>query len=381
VSAGNARAPSHPLPGQVVLVLQGGGALGAYQAGVYEALHEAGIEPDWVIGTSIGAINGALVAGNPPARRLARLLEFWQRVHSEAPAAALPVPGLGHNALANLGTLATGIDGFFVPGLAMLAGVHAPLGPHHAAFYDTAPLRRTLAELIDFDYLAAEGPRLSVGAVKVTTGEMVYFDSRETTLGPEHVMASGALPPAFPAVEVAGELYWDGGVYSNTPIEAVFRDRPRRDAVVFAVQLWNPGGDPPRSVWEALGRHKEIQYASRAASHIREQRELHRLRHIIRELEKHLPQAARDDPQLAELCAFGCTTQMHIVRLLAPRMGNEDHTKDIDFTARGIATRHTAGLEDTRRWIAAAPWREPVDPRDGVRIHEHPAIAGARAGP
>ena len=370
----------HDLPGQVVLVLQGGGALGAYQVGVYQALHEAGIEPDWVIGTSIGAVNGALIAGNPPSRRLEALTRFWRGVESHVPAADVPVPGLGDNTFANLDTLARGIGGFFAPNPAALWGPHLRLGPQQAAFYDTAPLRHTLIELTDEATLNAGTPRLSVGAVNVATGEMRYFDSREERIGVDHVLASGALPPAFPAVAVNGELYWDGGVFSNTPIEAVFSDRPRRDAVVFAVQLWNPGGDPPASIWEALGRQKEIQYASRAAHHIREQRELHRLRHVIREIEKRLPEDLRADPDLADLCSWGCSTQLHIVRLLAPRMSNEDHTKDIDFTPAGIEGRCERGYRDTRHWLAAAPWRERVDPRDGVRVHEHPAIEGSRAG-
>ncbi|HEU4921945.1 MAG TPA: patatin-like phospholipase family protein, partial [Burkholderiales bacterium] len=193
--------------GQIVLVLQGGGALGAYQAGVYEALCGAGIEPDWVIGTSIGAINAALIAGNAPENRLPRLREFWKRVEQDSP-------------LASLITFASGIRAFFVPRPLRWGGVHARVGLDEASYYNTAPLRETLSQLVDLDMLGKQ-MRLTVGAVNVRTSRMRYFDSRDERVGLEHVMASGALPPAFPAIRIDGEPYWDGGVYSNTPIEAV----------------------------------------------------------------------------------------------------------------------------------------------------------------
>ena len=374
-----ATSTTHQLPGQVVLVLQGGGALGAYQAGVYRALHEAGIEPDWIIGTSIGAINGALIAGNPAELRLDRLDQFWTQVQSTNVATALLPRTATGSALGNLTTLTRGIDGFFTPNNAALWNLHAELGPYRAAFYDTAPLRDTLEQLIDFQHLGEHGPRLSVGAVKVRSGEMCYFDTRTRQFTAAHIMASGALPPAFPAIEIDGEPYWDGGIYSNTPIEAVFDDHPRLDSVIFAVQVWNPGGDAPDSLWEVFGRQKEIQYASRAASHIGEQQRLHRLRHTISELQKRLPKALRNDPEIGELCSWGCNRQMHVIRLLAPRISNEDHTKDIDFTQEGINARREAGYADTRLWLEREPWLRPVDPKQGVLIHEEPAIAGTCA--
>src|SRR5215471_11629353 len=227
------------LPGQVVLVLQGGGALGAYQVGVYTAMHEAGIEPDWIIGTSIGAINAALIAGNAPRHRLERLHAFWDRVEQRAGVGALElVPGVG-NMLANIATLAQGIPTFFGPNYASWFGPHIPIGVESAAYYTTAPLRDTLSELVDIHQLNAQQPRLTVGAVNVRDGEMRYFDSRDQPIALEHVMASGALPPAFPAIRIDGEPYWDGGIYSNTPIEAVLDDKPRRDSLIFAVHVWH----------------------------------------------------------------------------------------------------------------------------------------------
>jgi len=363
------RAAQTGLPGQVVLVLQGGGALGAYQVGVYEALHDAGIEPDWVIGTSIGAINAALIAGNPRERRMERLNAFWR--HVEQPgygASPLDWVGMGSWA-ANLSTVMRGIPAFFEPNLAALRGSRANLGVESAAYYSTEPLRRTLGELVDFSALHASPMRLTVGAVNACSGTMRYFDSRSDKLCVEHVMASGALPPAFPAVRIEGEPYWDGGIYSNTPIEAVLDDRPRRDSLIFAVNVWHQTGAEPESIWQVMSRQKDIQYASRADSHIARQKQIHRLRHVIRELTKQLPAAKRADPQVKELSAWGCGTTMHVVHLLAPRLEGEDHTKDIDFSPAGLKARREAGYADTVRMVESAPWGEPTDPIEGVIEH------------
>jgi NTE family protein len=357
------------LPGQVVLVLQGGGALGAYQVGVYQALHEAGIEPDWVIGTSIGAINAALIVGNPPEERMKKLDNFWQHVEQQRTLAG-PFDWLGMgNLLANMTTVMRGIPAFFEPNLLALRGAQAALGVEQAAYYSTAPLRETLGALVDFNYLDTCKTRLTVGAVNACSGAMRYFDSRDDTIGLDHVMASGALPPAFPAVRIDGQPYWDGGIYSNTPIEAVLDDKPRRDSLIFAVNVWHQTGPEPESIWQVMGRQKDIQYASRADSHILRQKQIHRLRHVIRELQKQLPAARRNDPEVQELASWGCGTTMHVAHLLAPRIEGEDHTKDIDFTSAGVHARRAAGYADTRRMIERAPWTAPVDPIEGVVEH------------
>jgi NTE family protein len=357
------------LPGQVVLVLQGGGALGAYQVGVYQALHESGIEPHWVIGTSIGAINAALIAGNRPEDRLACLRTFWQRIERSAPGAALGAwPAFGE-LFGKYLTVTQGIAGFFKPNPLSWQGLHASVGVESASYYSTAPLRRTLAELVDFDFLAGGPTRLTVGAVNVRTGAMHYFDSRDMRLGAEHVMASGALPPAFPAVRVDGEPYWDGGIYSNTPIEAVLDDKPRRDSLIFMVSVWQPAGPEPESIWQAMTRQKDIQFASKADSHIARQKQLHHLRHVIRELARRLPQG-HDDPGLQKLASWGCHTTMHIVRLLAPRLDAEDQTKDIDFAPAAVRARWEAGFAHASRALERAPWKAPVDPIEGVVVHD-----------
>ena len=356
--------------GQIVLVLQGGGALGAYQSGVFQALHEADVEPDWIIGTSIGAINAALIAGNSPEKRLPRLREFWTRMrHSPWAQMMAATPVFGAHAAHGM-TMMSGIRGFFEPNPFAWMGPHAPLGAESAAYYRTGALEKTLNELVDFDLLNNGPTRLSVGAANVRTGEMHYFDSREKPLDARHIMASGALPPAFPAIRIDGELYWDGGILSNTPVEAVFDDNPRRDSLVFAVHLWSPNGPEPDTLAKVAARQKDLQYASRAKSHIMRQRQIHKLRHIIAELAKQLPEGVGSNSQIREMAGYGCLTRMHVVRLLAPNLAGEDQLKDIDFSPEGIRARWDAGYLDTSRVLTRAPWTDPHDPLEGFILHE-----------
>jgi NTE family protein len=356
--------------GQVVLVLQGGGALGAYQAGVYQALHEAGIEPDWVIGTSIGAINASIIAGNEPANRMSRLAAFWRSVeHTPFQQALGSMPLWGAMASKWL-TMTSGIDSFFKPNPLAFMGVQMQLGAEQSGYYSTAPLHATLSKLVDFDRINQKGTRLTVGAANVRTSEMRYFDSHDMPLNIRHVMASGALPPAFPAIRVDGELYWDGGILSNTPVEAIFDDYPRRNSLAFAVHIWNPDGSEPETIWQVLNRLKDVQYSSRAITHIGRQKQLHRLRHVVSELVKRIPEQIRHDPEIEELAGYGCLTRMHVVRLLAPTLDGEDHTKDTDFSPAGIHARWKAGYSDTQRVIAKAPWQGEFDPIEGFILHE-----------
>lgn len=358
--------------GQTVLVFQGGGALGAYQVGVYQALHEVGIEPDWVIGTSIGAINASIIAGNEPANRLDRLTEFWRRVEHghvfDTPAQGFA--GNLFNPMRTMSAIMGGIPSFFTPNPLAFLSPHVPLGSDGAGYYSTEPLRKTLADLADFELINRGDTRLTVGAANVRTSEMHYFDSKDTALDVRHVLASGALPPAFPAVRIDGELYWDGGIVSNTPVEAVFDDAPRRDAMVFAVHLWNPHGGEPQSIWEVMNRQKDIQYSSRANSHITRQRQLHKLRHVITQLAAMVPSGSYPDTEVEELAGYGCVTKMHVIRLLAPALDNEDHSKDVDFSPRGIRERREAGYRDTRATLEQAPWRADSDPLEGFILHE-----------
>jgi NTE family protein len=366
---------SDPKPFQAVLVFQGGGALGAYQAGVYQALHEAGMEPDWIIGTSIGAINASLVAGNTPENRITKLKAFWDRMADKSIwNSGLLLQHLSQS-LAYWRTLSSGIPGFFDPNVRAFFGPHVLLGSEHAGFYSTAPLEETLNELVDFSLVNKCSPRLTVGAARVRTSEMKYFDSRDMPITVKHVLASGALPPAFPAVRIDGELYWDGGILSNTPAEVVFDDNPRRNSLIFAVHLWNPRGGEPETIWEVLHRHKDIQYSSRVANHIARQSQIHRMRHVINKLAGLLPEDIRKAQEVKELAGYGCLTQMHVVRLLAPDVDRADHTKDVDFSPGGIKTRWEAGYHDTRRAIAAKPWEGHFDPLAGIILHEQEPTA------
>ena len=248
--------------------------------------------------------------------------------------------------------------------------MQVPLGADHAGYYSTMPLRQTLEELVDFSLINAGHPRLTLGAAHVRTSVMHYFDSKEMELGPAHIMASGALPPAFPAVRIDGELYWDGGILSNTPTERIFDDQPRRNSLIFAVHLWHPAGPEPETIWQILNRQKDIQYSSRIASHIMRQLETHKLRHVINQLLEYVPEEVKREPLVKELAGYSCKTRMHVVRLLAPRLDNESHTKDIDFSPAGICRRWQTGYADTMRALTQQPWIGEFGPLDGVVLHE-----------
>ncbi|MDE2283675.1 MAG: patatin-like phospholipase family protein [Hyphomicrobiales bacterium] len=362
------------LPGQVVLVLQGGGALGAYQGGVYQALHEAGIEPDWVVGTSIGAISGAIIAGNEVDKRLDRMKEFWGRLERKPQWHETLFGERAAATAAYLATLTQGINGYYSPNHAVaFGGLKARVGVERAAFYTIDDFRKTIADVVDFARVNNKQTRLTVGAVNVRTGKMHYFDNRDIPITLDHVLASGALPPGFPAIRIDGDPYWDGGLYSNSPIEVVFDDNPRRDSVVFSVQIFPITGPEPDSVMQVLSRQIDIQYASRADSHIPRQEHIHQLRHMVRELVRMLPEDKRNMPEVKEMAGYGCGTFMHIVRINANPPPNEDYLREIDFTTSGIGRRWRAGYEDTVRTLERRPWAAPVDPMVGVAVHDSDA--------
>ena len=376
------------LPGQVVLVLQGGGALGAYQGGIYEALHEAGIEPNWVIGTSSGAINAGIIAGNPADRRLDQLRKFWTTMEYKPWWGNSPFlePWLGSGRLladltnqsANMMALFGGVAGYYTPNHALTwGGAKAALGVERAALYDTKDLEKTMTALTDPACFNSKNPRLTVGTVNVKTGKMHYWDSERMPLALNHVLASAALPPSFPAVRIDGDPYWDGGIYSNTPIEAVFDDNPRRDSIIFADQMWHTSGPEPQSLEDVLSRQKDIQFASRDDSHIARQQDLHRLRHIVREPVKLVPEDQRISPEVKQFAAYGCRTFMHVVRLNGPHIEGEGNSRDIDFTSASIRARWKAGHDDTARALERRPWENEFDPMAGVAVHNcEPALLG-----
>ena len=369
--------PEHkPKPPQTVLVLQGGGALGAYQGGVFEVLAEQGLQPDWVVGTSIGAINSAIIAGNPPQHRADRLREFWQRVGQDNPMAvfganpftAWMAPWLSASEVWT--TLTRGIPGFFKPRPGGAADIARQVPTQAASFYDISPLRDTLESLVDFDYLNAQHVRCTVCAVDVASGELVTFDNRKQRLAAEHIMASGALPPGFPPVVIDGKAYWDGGIYSNTPIDIVMDDAERRDTLCFMVDLWDPTEAEPKSISAAMARQKDIQYASRTREHLQDHRAMQNMRRAINILSARLPAKDRTNAALKQLSRLGCSSTVNIVRLVMKALPTDDHTKDIDFARARLDQRWQAGVLDAQRALKHKRWLAPQPAPVGMVIHE-----------
>jgi NTE family protein len=344
----------------VALVLQGGGALGAYQAGVYEALSEAGIHPDRIAGISIGAINAAIIAGNPPNFRVDRLREFWTHVTANGLWRYLGDANLGlargdaaRNLLSQMGAtmaLASGATGFFAarpvtPWLQPGGTIEA------TSFYDTADLKRTLERLVDFDRLNAGAERFSVGAVNVRTGNFVYFDNTTHTILPEHVMASGALPPGFPAIEIEGEHYWDGGLVSNTPLQWVVEGEPRRNTLAFQVDLWNARGEFPRNMLEVVTREKEIRYSSRTRAGTDQFKHVQKMRRAVAGLLEQLPEELKDSPDAQLLRAAAGPNVYNIVHLIYRAKNYEGHSKDYEFSRVAMEEHWRAGHHDARRTL------------------------------
>lgn len=360
---------AQPRPDRIALVLQGGGALGSYQGGVYAALSDAGYWPDWIAGISIGAINAALIAGNPPDTGADRLHQFWHEI-TAPPLAWPPVqaafPALGMQAAAQ-SALLFGQPGFFAP--RRMFDWFAPQPP--VSFYDTVALKGTLERLVDFDRInAATEPRLSVGAVNVRTGRFAYFDSLHTRIRAEHIMASGALPPGFPAVEIDGEHYWDGGIVSNTPLAYVLTELPRRSRLIFQVDVFQAYGIVPETLEQVAEREKDIRYASRTRMNTEIFAEDHEVRHAINELIELLPPELANTPQARRLSRMGCVTQMDIAQLIYRPMAPQGFQKDYEFSRTTMQQRWDQGIADAELTLAAAPWLAPKGREVGVRVFD-----------
>jgi NTE family protein len=361
---------------RIVLVLQGGGALGAYQAGVYHALHEHDLAPDWVVGTSIGAINAALLAGNRKAHRLERLKQFWDRVSHRDSVDMSRIADAQRRAniwLATLDTVLRGVPGFFKPRLGSLFAAGMAVEPEAASFYDTSELKATLEELVDFDYLnTPEAMRLTVNALRVKCGTLTQFDSAKQPIGADHIRASGALPPGFAGVRIDGDLYWDGGLYSNTPLETVLDDSPREHTLVFMVDLWSSEGPEPTTFDEVQTRQKDVTFASRSKRHIADYIETLTTQRKLRELYDLLPPQLRRQQGIKDLAELASDSVMHIVRL--PYAGRDWHmaAKDINFSKGSIEWRWNQGYQDAQRAIEAAGWLSFVTEDTPLVVHELP---------
>ncbi len=346
-----------------VLVLQGGGALGSYQAGAYQALSHHDFEPEWVAGISIGAINAAIIAGNDPAKRVARLKEFWEQSSAPVPWNPILKSERGRTVFneASAALIATfGVPGFFTPRIPP-----APLWPQGTpqslSYYDTAPLRKTLERLVDFDRINDLKTRLSVGAVGVTSGNFCYFDSVEfkklgKKIGPEHIMASGALPPGFPSVEIEGEHYWDGGIASNTPLDYVLDEEPRRNLLIFQVDLFSARGLLPTSLLEAAEREKDIRFSSRTRMNTDKNQELHNARKAVRDLIGKLPDDLKNDPTVAYLREAAKENTVTVVHLIYRSKNYESSSKDYDFSHVGMVEHWEAGVRDVHLSLRHEDW-------------------------
>lgn len=360
---------------QTILTLQGGGALGAYQAGAFQALAEGGFHPDWIAGVSIGSVNAALIAGNAPSERVQRLRDFWDVITE--PSAAWPdFPSEAwHAAIRQTSAAAAvlfGQPGFFRPRppLAWLS----PQMP--VSFYQTAGLKDSLERFVDFDRINhKDAPRLSMGAVNIETGEMIYFDNRTQRIGPDEVMASGALPPGLAVVTIGNAAYWDGGLVSNTPLQYVMESPPRSDLLVFQIDLFPARGKLPTNIDEVFEREKDIQYSSRTRAGTENASKTHSLRAKVAQLLNRLPEELKKDPVAAELQDFANPHHIDIAHLIYHPRAPQGAAKDFEFARATIDARWQHGLEDARSALIAAPWQVPPLPGRAVRVFDLPGNA------
>jgi NTE family protein len=354
-----------PAAAKRVLVLQGGGALGSYQAGAYQALCHFDFEPVWVAGISIGAINAAIIAGNAPEKRVPRLKEFWELVSSPVPWNPISKGDRGRSLFNE--TSAALIATFGVPGFFQPRFPPAPLWPQGSAqslsYYDTAPLRKTLEHLVDFDRINDLKTRLSVGAVNITTGNFCYFDNFEfkkigKKIGPEHIMASGALPPGFPSIEIEGQHYWDGGISSNTPLDYVLDEDTTDDLLIFQVDLFSARGDLPASLLEAAEREKDIRFSSRTRMNTDKNKQVHNARRALRDLIGKLPKDLQNDPSVDILRKAAKENTVTVVHLIYRSKNYESSSKDYDFSHVGMVEHWGAGTRDVHLSMRHKEWLE-----------------------
>lgn len=359
----------------IACTFQGGGALGAYQAGVLRALDEGGYYPNWFVGTSIGAINAAIAAGNPEKIRVEKMYEFWQQVMT--PHWINPIYAANdyfsrqcqHFISAQM-TLLYGQSGFFKP---RIPAPEFGLTPHATAlsYYDVAPLKSTLEQFVDFDRINSKKiTRLSVGAVEIESGQMVYFDSHQQKIGPEHIMASGALPPSFPAIEVEGKLYWDGGIANNSPIGYVLSHQDQKHILCFMINLFDSYGLRPTTLDEVYKRKKDIEFASRFNKLIELYQQIQGLKNSIHVLSQFVPPKRRADPKLQLCMAKGHQFTVSLVHFLYEEDPSELSSKDYEFSQKTILERMTHGYKDGKKAVKQAPWHEPVPLTEGIAFHE-----------
>jgi NTE family protein len=357
---------------RVALVLQGGGALGAYQCGVYQALSETGVEPDWVCGVSIGAINSAIIAGNPPKQRLEKLHKFWDRITSRKIWHYTPDGDMfrkARNFTSSFMTTMMGQPGFFQP--------HhtnpwlSPTGARTAtSYYDTAPLRESLLELVDFDRINSKEMRFAVGAVNVLSGNFIYFDNAHDEIIPEHVMASGALPPALPMVKVGTDHFWDGGIVSNTPLQHLLDQEDSLNSLVFQVDLFSARGVLPRDIQDVMARHKDIMYSSRTRHNTDVYRKTHNLKARLHQALSKIPEDQLSDEERALKKSVANLPGIAILQLIYQQRAYEGDSKDHEFSGTSMREHWMSGHEDTMRTLKHRDWIRMPEEGTGIVVHD-----------
>jgi NTE family protein len=355
---------------QIALVLQGGGALGAYQAGVYQALHEAEIEPDWVTGVSIGAINAAIIAGNPREKRIERLQTFWSTITDRHVWAYTPDGDIyrrARNATSAAMTMNLGQPGFFKPHTAN-PWLSPPGARTATSFYDSSPLAATLRDLVDFSMINDGSVRFAVGAVNVLSGNFVYFDNRTDTIAAEHVMASGALPPALPMIKIGTDYFWDGGIVSNTPLQHVLDQNDSLNTLIFQVDLFSARGHLPRDMADVLGRHKDIAYSSRTRYNTDVYRRLREWKSRTYEALVKIPEELLSPEQRVLREELADMPEIAILHLIYQQKTYEGHAKDYDFSGTSMREHWQSGYEDTKHTLMHKAWF--VMPERGIRVHD-----------
>lgn len=376
----NPRLPAHHRYQIVALVMQGGGALGAYQGGVYQGLAEADLHPNWVAGISIGALNAAIIAGNPPEHRAERLQTFWETICRPP---FLPPSPFSHvnsstwpDALIGMTSdweawraMTEGQNGFFLPRNPW--SIPEKVDPANVSFYDTAPLKSTLEALADFDRINdTRQMRVSVGAVNVGTGNFVYFDNTQQRLRPEHFIASGALPPGFPALEIDGEYYWDGGIVSNTPLQQILSTEPRKNSLVFQVDLWSAKGALPRDLKSVMTRQKDIQYSSRTRTITSAMESEQNYRGLLRQLMSLLPPEHHDHPACQTARHLACGRLLNVIQLIYQSKSYDDHHKDYQFGLQTMRAHWESGYENILRSLEQPGWLDMPSPEHPFVTHD-----------
>ncbi len=357
---------------RVALVLQGGGALGAYQAGVYQAMHEAGLEPDWVSGVSIGAINAAIIAGNPPDRRLSQLRTFWEQITDRKIWPFTPdgdVFRKARNATSCWLTMLNGQPGFFAPRFPnpwlSFTGAQSA-----TSYYDSSPLQETLRELVDFSLLNDRSVRFSVGAVNVLSGNFIYFDNADEQIEPAHVLASGALPPALPMIKIGTDHYWDGGIVSNTPLQHLLDQDDSLNTFVFQVDLFSAHGVLPRDIQDVLARHKDIMYSSRTRHNTDVFRRMHVWKTRLCQALAKIPPEQLSDEERALKEELSHLPEISILHIIYQQKAYEGHAKDYEFSGTSMREHWQSGYEDTRRTLKHKKWLVMPPPGSGILVHD-----------